>query len=120
MDNLDKFLPDFGELLALIETIKVKRVEKMLKELEIKDAVANIYKVTSTDEKYFVGGKAPSAVYVKNTWEHTGFDNEVSAMRKQLVELTAESALLENKFSIARDMVDVWRTLSANERITTV
>jgi len=120
MDKLDKFLPDFSEVLSLVEKIKLKRVEKMLKELEIKDAIANVYRVTSTEEKYFIGGKAPSAVYVKNTWEHTGFDNEISGMRKQLVELTAESALLENKFCIARDMVDVWRTLSANERLTTV
>jgi len=120
MDKLDKFLPDFDDILKLIEKIKSVRMQKVLTDLEIKNEVANVYKVTVADERFFVSGKPPSAVYVKNTWEHTGLQNEISKMRDNYARCSVELAYLENKLSVYRDMIDVWRTLSANERTNIV
>jgi hypothetical protein len=79
-------------------------------------AVADIYIITSKDKSYFINGKPPSAVFIKNTWEITGLDNELIEKRKQLAELDAELDYTQTKLNAYRTMIDVWRTLSANER----
>ena len=120
MSEMDKFLPDFDDILELLEEIKKLRLQKVLVDLNIKKKVSEVYKEVVIDSDYFINGKIPSAVYIKNTWEHTGFDDEILNLRVKLAHMSSELAYLEAKFLTYRDMIDVWRTLSANERINIV
>jgi hypothetical protein len=120
MDKLSNLLPDFEEIMTLLEDIKTLQFEKTLLELDIKVKVARVYLDATSESKYFIGGKPPSATFIKSTWEEIGFNNEILADRKRLVELGANLKYNENKLSTYRDMIDVWRTLSANERVTTL
>jgi hypothetical protein len=120
MSKLDKLLPDFEDMLKLVDEIKNLQFQKTLMDLDIKNKIADIYLTTSTDTTYYVGGKPPSVSFVKVTYEQVGLKKELIPIRNNLAELTAELRKLENKLAILRDMIDVWRTLSANERATTI
>lgn len=120
MNKLDKFLPDFEEMMYLVEEIKTAQLSKVLLDLEIKNNVADVYLITTKDTDYYINGRPPSATFIKSTYEQSGLQGELKGKREELAELTSELKRLENKLSVLRDMIDVWRTLSANERTTTI
>ena len=120
MKKLDSLLPDFNDILKLIEDIRVLQLKKTLLELEIRTKISEIYIKVSDSLDYQVGGKPPSATYIKSTYEQTGLKGELVPLREKLVGYTVDLKYLENKLITLKDMIDVWRTLSANERITTI
>jgi hypothetical protein len=115
-DKLENLLPDFGEILDLVDEIKEVEFKRVLLELDIKNEVANIYREVIEQEKYYINGKPPSAVYIGKTFEQTGIDNELIEARKNLAVLNVTSNSKINRLQIYKKMVEVWRTLSANER----
>lgn len=113
MNNL---LPDFNELLELTEEIKAEHMKIILKDMEIKADVANTYHIVTTDNNYFLNGKPMPANRFEKTYEQVGIDGKLIEKRRELAELKVTVKYLENKLSIFKEMINVWRTLSANER----
>jgi frataxin-like iron-binding protein CyaY len=115
MDKVE--LPDFEDIANVIEKIREVSIKKSLIDLEIKVKEAEINIEATRDTKYFVNKKPPSQEYIKNSWRITGFDNELLKPRKHLVTLSAELEYNRLKLALLNNLVDIWRTQSANERI---
>jgi hypothetical protein len=121
--NIDQ-IPDFNSMMETVDTIKKNALNREKKYIEIKSRVADIIKICKTDEHYFENGKPPAMGYVMETYAFTGFKSdehpkgELIALREQLAEFDAEleHARLLNK--VQHDIVEVFRTISANERLS--
>ena len=109
-------VPDLDEQLDLIEKIKEVSLAKSMLELSLKDKEAQVVVAMTSEEKYFVNGKKPAMNFIKSTAAFTGINGELIPLRKKLAELEIELEFLKNSFYIYKDMVHVWRTLSANQR----
>jgi hypothetical protein len=116
--TLLKTLPDFDDLMRMVDEIREMNILKALLDREIKSAEAMIVRDATNNPKYFIGGKPPSMTYVEAVYKYTGFENELLERRAQLAETTANLEALRIKFDTYKVMLDIWRTLSANERIS--
>lgn len=117
--NLEEILekiPDFEQFLEVASEIRQASLNKMLLEKEIKAGEAKVFRKAMTDEQYQVNGKAPAVSYVDSAYKHTGLDGELLPLRESLIEATAELDELKLRLEVYKSMLDVWRTLSANER----
>ena len=109
-------IPDFEDMLSISAEIRDKSLEKTRLDLMIEDGVAKTVKTLTTNPEFFTNGKAPSIAFIERTYEFTGLDGELYNLRVKLGTVTAELEYLKNKLMIYRDMIDVWRTVSANKR----
>lgn len=109
-------LPDFDDLLELSNTIATLTREKIILENRIKLIESNVVKECMTNAAYWTSGKQPSMDYVKSTWMVSGFDDELLPYKEQLADVVSSLEKCKMQFQVYRDLVDVWRTISANER----
>ena len=114
-------IPDFDDMFKLAEEIGKLTREKLILEHTLEVREAWIVRRVVSDPKYFVGGKSPSMEFIKKTYLITGLVDEDggSELIKQRAELTEKISELEKsklRFQVYRDMIDVWRTVSANQR----
>lgn len=109
-------LPDFDDLFSLNEHISDLSRKKLRLDLEIKFREAEISKKAMIDEAYRVNGKTPSMEFIKNSYLLTGFEGELIPLREELVDVTSELDMQKIKLQLYRDLIDVYRTESANER----
>jgi len=114
--NILKLMPDFDDMMKLSEQIKNTDIEKARLELLISEGEANVFKVAMTDPDFLINGKPPAVSFVKETYKYTGLTGELMTLRSSLIEIIAEHGNLVRKFKLFDQMLDVWRTLSANER----
>ena len=115
-----KKLPDFDDMMKVSEEIGELLLEKLKLETAIKGTEAEtIFKVT-TEEKYFVGGKPPSMSFAESTYNITGLAGELMPMREKLAEITATLEKKKTQYDVYKNMLDMWRTLAANERYQSV
>lgn len=108
--------PDFDDVMEIIDRIRELSVESMLLSNKIKFMESDIVQKATEDTKYFVSGKPPSMTYVNSTYKVTGFDGELKELRNELAEIESELEYRKNLFSLKKDMLEVWRTESANQR----
>jgi hypothetical protein len=101
-------LPDFDELYALIGSIRDKSIEVAKKKLSIKVLEKDVF-VRGRDEGLPV-------THVTNAYKTTGFDGEITDLRADLAKTEAELAFMENTLDLHKSKIEVWRTVSANER----
>lgn len=101
-------LPDFDELYSLIGDIKTTSIEVSKLKLQIK----------VLEKEAFVRGREEGlpVSHVENTYKTTGFNNEILPLREQLVDAEAELEFMENTLELHKSKIEVWRTVSANER----
>jgi hypothetical protein len=118
-NELIKSLPDFDDLVKVAQDISALQYKKLMLEAKIKEAEANVFKLAFTDEKFFQGGKPASVTFIENTYKYTGLDNSIVPLRTELAEVTAKLEEHRILFDIYKNMLDVWRTLSASERSVT-
>ena len=117
LKDIIESIPDFEDFILLTGEISSLSLEKMTLDSDIKAAEAAIMRNSMSNSVHFVGGKAPSVAYIESAYLHTGFDGELLEIRKALAEVTAR---LEGKkliLSVYRDMLEIFRTVSANERL---
>lgn len=114
--QLLKDLPDFHDMLTLSQKIKDLSVDKIKKELEISHLESEIFRFVMDSDAHKVNGKSPAVSYVKEAYKVGGINGELLEPRVELADITAELAMLRQRFHIFEQMLDVWRTLSANER----
>ena len=111
-----KTLPDFSDMLNLSEEIKRLSLEKVRVDSELKAAEAEIFRRALTDTSLFVNGKPPSTTYVREAYKFSGINGELIPLRHKLGDITAELDMLKMRLRVYSQMMDVWRTLAANER----
>lgn len=109
-------LPDFDDMMQKAEDIKSNKYKKMILDIEIKEAVSDIIHEVTTNEQYFVKDKPPAMNFIDNTYGYAGIDGELIEKRKELAQIESELSHLELLMRIYHDMIEVWRTMSANER----
>lgn len=109
-------IPDFEEFMKLTDEIGELSFKKMKLEKDIKAKEADVVKVVTSDQKYFSGGKPLSMSFIDSTYKYTGLDNELLQEREALADITAQLEKRKLQLAIYKDMLEVWRTLSANER----
>lgn len=117
--NIDN-LPDFDELIALTGEIGGLKTTLMVDKASLSRLEAEITERVTKLPQYHVGGKAPSMAYIKSHYHILGCDDETCGELDKLKSIIAENeGKLREKdllFQVYRDMIDVWRTESANKR----
>lgn len=103
-------LPDFDEMYTTINSIRKLTVDVAKLDLKIKVLEGEVF-VRGRDEGLPVS-------QVTNAYKISGFDGEILPLRAELAEKQAELRFLENTLNLYRSKVEVWRTVSANERIS--
>ena len=116
INELIKKLPDYEDFIRLAEAIESISRERARLEIAIKSKESDIVKRVTTDPVYFQGGKSPSMTYIDTAFKYTGLDGELLPLRESLASKTAEVDKLKMTMDIYKTMLDIWRTLSANER----
>jgi hypothetical protein len=111
-------LPNFEKLFELAETIANLTREVGLLDIEIKFDETKIVKTVSTDEKYVKNGKAPATNYIEATYKYAGYDGELIPKRRELAIKESELKKNELAFQVLKMQIDVYRTESANARLT--
>jgi hypothetical protein len=109
-------LPDFEDLYALIEVIKVLSLRKAKLELEIKYDEGQVVAIATTDPAYLVGGKIPSMAFIDSTLKISGINGSLLPKRQELAEVAANLEEKKLILDMKKTQIEVWRTLSANER----
>lgn len=107
-------IPDFDDFMELAEEIREFSFRKMQLENQIKENEASTFKQAMqipNDE-----GKLPSASFVTNAYLHTGLYGEIIPMRDELAAVSSQLDKKKIQLSIYRDMMELFRTVSANER----
>ena len=101
-------LPDFDEMYETIVHIRNLAVDVAKLELKIKVLEGEVF-VRGREEGLAVN-------LVTNAYKTSGWDNEILPLRVELTEKQAELRFLENTLNLYRSKIDVWRSVSANER----
>jgi hypothetical protein len=109
-------LPDFEDMYKLSDEIYELSVRRAVLENKIKFEEAMVVKTVTTDPIYFKDGKAPSMAFIESTYKFTGLDNKIFPLREELGDVKAQLDQKQIVLDIYRMQVDVFRTLSANER----
>ena len=86
----------------------------------IDDTYAKTVLKISTTPEYFINSKPPSMAFIKATYGFSGLDGKMYEYRVELGTVEAELEYLKNKLVVYRDMIDVWRTISANRRASVI
>lgn len=107
-------IPDFEDFMKLADEIATLSYNKMQLENQIKAKEAQTF--AKAINEFMIDGKRPSASHVEKAYLHTGINGELLSEREKLAYV---SSSLENKkiqLSIYRDMINLFQTVSANER----
>jgi len=118
--DIIKSLPDFDDLTKLVNEIGELSVKKLKLEAEVKAKETDIMRTALTSETYFVGGKAPSVAYVESVYKFTGFNGELLPIRDSLADVAGELEKRRLLLYVYKDMLELYRTMSANERTSAI
>lgn len=110
-------LPDFEDLQKLIDEIRELALKKSLLEIQINCQEAAAVRKATEDPTFFQQGKPLSATYVKAVYEYGGIDGEIIPKREALAVLMAELEAKRAMFGLQKDIIDIWRSEQANQRI---
>jgi hypothetical protein len=111
-------LPDFDDMTRQIEVIYEMLKNKIILDLEIKDAEAQLVRKVTSDPMYFVGGKAPSMSFIETALMPAGLDGSLLLLRQKLADYTATYERFKLLYELSKMKVDVWRSQSANQRMS--
>jgi hypothetical protein len=116
LTDLISIIPDFSEFVKLTEEIGELSFRKMSLEKDIRSVESNIVKEATINEKWFISGKPLSMSFIDSTYKYTGFYNELIPLREKLAEIASTLEKRKLLLSVYRDMLEVFRTISANSR----
>ena len=109
-------IPDWQDFMNLAEEIKVLSYRKMVTDSRIKTGESEDFRTVMGDPKYFINGKAVAVSYYDNAYSHSGVDGSLLPLREEYAQISSELELKKIQYEIYKQMLDTWRTLSANER----
>jgi len=109
-------IPDWSDFMKLADEIKILSFSRMSVEARIKAKESDGFKIVMSDEKYFVSGKPVAVSYYDNAYKYPGLEGELLPIREEYARLSSELEQKRIQYEIYKQMLDVWRTVSANER----
>ena len=115
-DKVLKAIPDFEEFMKLSNEIAVLMYKKLSLDAQIKEGESDVFRIATTDEQYFQGGKPPSSTAIDNTFKYTGFNKELIPLRNELAKTVSELEGKKLQMDVYKQMIDIWRTLCSNNR----
>ena len=107
-------IPDFEDFMKLANEIGELSFKKMQLDNKIKEAEAVAFRIAMGSP--LENGKPPSATFVNNAYLHTGMNGELVEKREMLADISATLEKRKLQLSIYRDMINLFQTISANER----
>lgn len=116
LEHILKSIPDYEDFLQLASEIGELSFSKMQLETQIKVMEAETFKAAM--KQPLENGKLPSASFVTNAYIHTGLNGEIVEYRLKYADISSRLEKKKIMLSIYRDMLEVFRTVSANERST--
>ena len=120
MDNVETLIPDFDALEELARQAAGVSASIVYTKNELSMLEANVIRTALTDKRYWIGGKQPSMSYCDSVVAELGNTEEDTSrlleLRNTLAELTEQSKLLKHIIGISKDKLELYRTISANER----
>ena len=116
MNIMENDLPDFDEMVEMVENISELSYTKSLLEIALKARENAIMIEAVTESKHFLNGKPRPITFIKDAWIYSGFDCELLDARKEMAKLSSEVWKYKMLLDLMKAKIDVWRTLSANER----
>jgi hypothetical protein len=109
-------IPDWQDFMRLAGEITALSYKKMVADSRIKTMESDNFKMVMSDPKYFINGKAVAVSYYENAYGHSGVDNSILPIREEYAQICSELELKRIEYEVYKQMLDTWRTLSANER----
>jgi hypothetical protein len=114
--ELIRKLPDYEDFMNLASEIERLSYEKSKLEIQIKTKESEIVKLVTTDTRFFQNGKVPAMNYINDVYKYTGINGELIPFRESYADVSSQLDKLKIKMDVYKTMLDIWRTLSANER----
>jgi hypothetical protein len=108
-------IPDFEDFMKLAGEIRELSFKKMKLESTLKAGEAITFREAMS--KPLENGKLPSSSFVINAYLHMGINGELVGDRELLASVSSELEHKKIQLSIYRDMLELYRTFSANERV---
>jgi hypothetical protein len=113
-------LPDWDDLIVISHEIGKLKTELAVKEYELDALLADITNVVSSEKEYWVGGKVPSATYIKTNYHLRGLNEGqrevIKNLRMEIANIEGTLKSKELELRALNTIIDIWRTQSANER----
>ena len=119
-EDVLKSIPDFEELMKLSAEISALLYKKLVLDTEIKEWESLVFKRATTEEQFFHGGKPPSSTYIDNTYKFPGLAGEILPLRKELAAAISDLEGKRLQMDVYKNMIEIWRTLSSNQRSTSL
>lgn len=109
-------MPDYDDVLNLLEKMKELSLTKMKLENMIKATESSDFRTVMTDGKYFVNGKPVAVSYYENAYKFSGIDGTTQELRNQLSKVVAELEHKKAQFEVYKQMQDMYKSLVFAER----
>jgi hypothetical protein len=103
-------LPDFEEMMHAVDKIADLAVQTSMQKIKVK------MMETETVRRGVEEGMPVNRI--EGAYKFAGFDNEIVTEREALAQLEAALEQEKTKLQISQSMIDVWRTVEANKRLT--
>ena len=120
MNNTEELIPDFDRMEELATEAARLKSRMLVLKYEIGAYESRCVRDAQIHKEYWIGGKQPSMAYCDRVVVILGNSAEdaawLAAHRNELAEVTEALGLVESLIVINRDKLDLFRTLSANER----
>ncbi len=116
MGNIHLDSPDFEKMEEVSNQIHELQERKLILEVEIDETIAETVVELRTNEKYFVNNKPLAMNYIKETYLFSGLNGELVEKRRELARVTADLEKAKRSYYLFKQIVDAWRTQSANAR----
>jgi hypothetical protein len=114
LQDIIEAIPDFDDLTKLVEEIQTLSFKKMQLENSLEASEAETFRTAMS--KPLENGKFPSSSFVINAYSHTGLNGELVEKREELARVSSMLERTKLLLSLYRDMMEMFRTVSANER----
>jgi len=120
MDNVEALIPDFDKMEELTRQAAEVSAKLVITKHDLAVLEAEIIREALTNNAYWIGGKQPSMSYCEKVVAKIGNTPEdrekLDQLRKQYAELSEQGELLQHIIWINKDKLELFRTISANER----
>ncbi len=107
-------LPDLDDMATLVDRMGELTKRKTILEAQLRIYESNIVKEYSTK---ILNNKPMSMDFIKNSYMITGPTNELTKYRAELAMITGELDALKLKFQFYQDLIGLYRTEAANQRL---
>lgn len=114
--DIMKALPDFEDMEKISDEIADLMFRKLVLDKEIKAGESDVFRRFMTDKSLYQGEKPYPVSYVENAYRYSGMDGELLPKRQEYAEVSSKLEKARLRLEIYKQMMDIWRTLSANER----